>query len=96
MVAIEIEKLGGRGVGHHVARCSVVENYHEQPQDRKPCSCLYSAIPILTFLRNTVAMKHGGDGDLPLQHMDPTSNISELICHKPASLVRRQSPGSYI
>ena len=26
----------GRARGHHVARCSVVENYHEQPQDRKP------------------------------------------------------------
>ena len=70
MVAVEIEKLGGRGVGHHVARCSVVENYHEQPQDRKPCSCLYSAIPILTFLRGT-------DRDIS---GSSTSSITNLPC----------------
>ena len=44
--------------------CSVAENYHEQPQDCRPCSCFYSTFPILTFLWNTVAMKYDGGGNL--------------------------------
>ena len=79
--------------------CSVVENNHEQPQDRRPCSCLYSAIPILTFLRNTVAMKYDGDGDLltftltahgsNFEHFRAHLSQTRFPCQTP-------SPGSYI
>ena len=99
MVAIDIEKLGGRGIRHRVAQCSVVENYHEQPQDRKPCSCFCITFPILTFLWNTVVMKYDDDGNLltftltahgsNFEHFRAHLSQTRFPCQTP-------SPGSYI